>query len=107
MKRISFIVVILVIAVVAAWNVSFGIKNTGLSALSLVNIEMLALGEPTNGEPEGNNEYLAWGAPQKCNGYFCPNGGTYTACEENGRGNSCTEKGKQTCTCGTNCNPCN
>ena len=103
MKHIKIIletVAVLAIVAVAAININFTLQSKNLSAISLANVEALANGE-------NNNEFLAWGVSKSCPGWFCPNGGSYTECEENGRGNSCAEKGNRTCTCGTNCNPCN
>jgi hypothetical protein len=52
MKRIKIIlgiVAVLAIVTVTAFNVKFKSQSKNLSALSLVNIEMLAYGEPSGG----------------------------------------------------------
>jgi hypothetical protein len=46
-KYILGAIALLMIAAVAAWNVNLGVKNKGLSDISLLNAEILAYGEKT------------------------------------------------------------
>ena len=58
------------------------------------NIEALALSDPGD---EGNYQ---WSAPIQCSK---KSSRTYCVCEENGKGNSCSNPGGKTCECGKNC----
>ena len=83
----------MVIALAVAFNVSLNTSKTNnASLLALANVEALAQSE--------QNDALAWGAEIDCPGLGT---GDYHECVHLGSGNSCSNKGDTTCTCGTNC----
>ena len=50
LKKVFGFIAVLLIAVVAAWNVNFGSQTKGMSDVMLANVEALAQGENLSGK---------------------------------------------------------
>lgn len=98
-EKLLKVSITLVIVAITALNVNISLKSEGTSFLTLNGVYNALAGE-------NDDVFLAWGASHSCDGWFCPNGGSYHECEKNATGNECSTLGDRTCTCGSNCNPC-